>query len=119
MLDRAAQGKQKLDEAMSQMCQVSWMFSKHPGKDFSGTKKLPFSKVISFLLAMEGGTLTSELLKFFGCSSETASASAFVQQRSKFAPETFPILSMTQRYFTSSPFGLCDSKSPKIPTIPL
>ena len=92
MLDRAALVKQKLDEAMLQMCQVSWMFSKHPGKDFSRTKKMPFSKVISFLLAMEGGTLTNELLKFFGCSAETASASAFVQQRSKLAPEALPAL---------------------------
>lgn len=92
MLDRAALVKQKLDEAMTQMCQVSWMFSKQPGKDFSRTKKLPFSKVVSFLLAMEGGTLTNELLNYFGCSAETASASAFVQQRSKLAPETLPAL---------------------------
>lgn len=92
MLDRATLVKQKLDEAMTQMCQVSWMFSKQPGKDFSRTKKLPFSKVVSFLLAMEGGTLTNELLNYFGCSAETASASAFVQQRSKLAPETLPAL---------------------------
>lgn len=92
MLDRAAQVKQKLDKAITQMCQVSWMFSKQPGKDFSRTKKMPFSKVLSFLLAMEGGTLTNELLKCFGCSVETASASAFVQQRSKLAPEALPTL---------------------------
>lgn len=92
MLDRAALVKQKLDEAVTQLCQVSWMFSKKPGKDFSRTKKLPFSKVISFLLAMEGGTLTNELLKYFGCSAEAASASAFVQQRSKLVSETFPAL---------------------------
>lgn len=92
MLDRAALVKRKLDEAMAQLCQVSWMFSKQPGRDFSRRKKLPFSKVLSFLLAMEGGTLTSELLKYFGCSAETASASAFVQQRSKLAPEALPAL---------------------------
>lgn len=87
MLDRAALVKRKLDAVITQMCQVSWMFSKQPEKDFSRTKKMPFAKVLSFLLAMEGGTLTSELLKYFGCSAETASASAFVQQRSKLAPE--------------------------------
>ena len=48
--------------------------------------------LFSFLLAMEGGTLTTELLKRFGCSPDAASASAFVQQRSKLAPETFPAL---------------------------
>lgn len=41
---------------------------------------------------MEGGTLTTELLKRFGCSLDTAFASALVQQRSKLAPETFPAL---------------------------
>lgn len=92
MLDRVALVKRKLDEAIAQLYQVSWMFSKRPGKDFSREKKLPFSKVISFLLAMEGGTLTNELLNYFGCSAETASASAFVQQRSKLAPETLPAL---------------------------
>ena len=92
MLDRVALVKQKLDEAMAQLCQVSWMFSKQPGKDFSRRKKLTFSKVVSFLLAMEGGTMTNELLKYFGCSAETASASALVQQRSKLAPETLPAL---------------------------
>jgi len=49
MLDRVELVKRKLDEAMEQLCQVSWMLSKQPGKDFSRTKKLPFSKVISIL----------------------------------------------------------------------
>lgn len=91
MLDRVELVKRKLDEAMEQLCQVSWMLSKQPGKDFSRTKKLSFSKVISILLAMEGGTLTNELLKYFGCSAETASA--FIQQRNTLVPETLPALS--------------------------
>ena len=91
MLDRVELVKRKLDEAMEQLCQVSWMLSKQPGKDFSRTKKLSFSKVISILLAMERGTLTNELLKYFGCSAETASV--FVQQRNKLVPETLPALS--------------------------
>jgi len=69
---------------------VFWVFSKQPGKDFSRTKKLSFSKVISILLAMKGGTLTNELLKYFGCSAETAST--FVQQRNTLVPETLPAL---------------------------
>ena len=74
------------------LCELSWMFSKRPDRDFSRNRKLSFPKVVSFLLAMEGGTLTTELLKRFGCSADTASASAFVQQRGKLAPETFPAL---------------------------
>ena len=61
MLDRAALVKRKLDAVITQMCQVSWMFSKQPEKDFSRTKKMPFAKVLSFLLAMEGGTRLFDL----------------------------------------------------------
>ena len=50
------------------------MFSKKPGVYFTRDRKLPFEKIISTLLAMEGGSLTSELLKRFGCSSNIALA---------------------------------------------
>ena len=92
MLDRTELVKRKMDEVLGQLCKVSWMFSVQPGKDFSRNRKLSFPKIVSFLLAMEGGTLTTELLKHFGCSPDTASASALVQQRKKLAPETFPAL---------------------------
>ena len=92
MLDRIKMVKRKMDEYLEQLCEVSWMFSQNPGKDFTRNRKIPFSKIVSFLLAMEGGTLTTELLKRFGCSPDAASASAFVQHRSKLAPETFPAL---------------------------
>lgn len=84
--------KRKLDEAITQLCEVSWMFSKKPSKDFTRTRKLPFRKVISCLLSMEGGSLTTELMKHFGCSVDIASSSAFVQQRSKINSETLPSL---------------------------
>jgi len=84
--------KEKLNASISQLSEVSWMFSKKPGVFFSRDRKLPFSKVISFLLSMEGGSLTSELLKYFGCSADIASSSAFVQQRSKIDDEAFPML---------------------------
>ena len=84
--------KQKLADCISQLSEVSWMFSKQPGTYFTQDRKLPFPKVISALLSMEGGSLTSELLKYFGCSAEVASSSAFVQQRNKMTRETFPML---------------------------
>ena len=92
MLERVNFVKCKLDESIKQLCEVSWMFSNQPGKDFTRERKLTFPKIVSLLLAMEGGTLTTELLKYFGCSADTASSSAFVQQRGKLAPETFPAL---------------------------
>lgn len=90
MLDRIKMVKRKMDESLEQLCEVSWMFSRQPEKDFTRNRKLSFPKLVSFLLAMEGGTLTTELIERFGCSPDTASA--FVQQRSKLAPETFPSL---------------------------
>ena len=84
--------KKNLDDAITQLCEVSWMFSKRPAKDFTRGRKLPLRKMISLLLAMEGGTLTNELLKHFGCSADIASSSAFVQQRSKINTCAFPSL---------------------------
>lgn len=84
--------KQKLDASIAQLSEVSWMFSKKPGVYFTRDRKLPFPKLISCLLSMEGGSLTSELLKYFGCSANISSSSAFVQQRSKISKEAFPTL---------------------------
>ena len=92
MLDRISVVKKKLDAAIDQLCEVSWMFAEQPKKDFVRNRKLPLRKVISFLLAMEGGTLTKELLKHFGCSVKTASSSAFVQQRGKLNSSALPSL---------------------------
>lgn len=92
MTDNISVVKRKLDDAITQLCEVSWMFSKHPGRDFTRSRKLPFRKIVSFLLSMEGGTLTNEMLKHFGCSPEIASSSALVQQRSKINDDAFPSL---------------------------
>lgn len=84
--------KQKLDDAITQLCDLSWMFSKRPGIDFTRNRKLSFRKVITLLLSMEGGTLATELLRHFGCSPDTASSSALIQQRSKIDISAFTSL---------------------------
>ena len=38
--------KEKLLEAISQLCEVSWMFAKDPKRNFTRKRKLPFEKVI-------------------------------------------------------------------------
>ena len=83
MVDRIISVKKKLDSAIDDLCKISWMFSTRPGKDFTRVRKLPFRKVVSFMLAMEGGSLKNEMLKYFGCSATIASSSAFIQQRAK------------------------------------
>ena len=51
--------KRKLDEAITQLCEVSWMFSKHPDRDFTRTRKLPFRKVIWYPEVFFSGLLGS------------------------------------------------------------
>ena len=58
----------------------------NPHVDFSRNRKIPYENMILSLLTMEGTTLTNELLRQFGCSTTTATASAFVQQRKKILP---------------------------------
>lgn len=89
MTDNISIIKRKLDDAITQLCEVSWMFTKCPDRDFTRIRKLPFRNVVSFLLAMEGGTLETEMLRYFGCSADIASSSAFVQQRAKIYPDAF------------------------------
>ena len=84
--------RKNLLDAVSQLCEVSWMFCKQPGTHFTRNRKLPFRKVVMFLLAMEGGTLGTQMLRHFGYSVDIPSTSAFVQQRDKLNAETFPSL---------------------------
>ena len=92
MLNEITTVKGKLSESISQLCEVSWMFVKDPGRNFTRNRKLSFDKIISFLLAMEGGSLTTEMLRYFGCSPDIASSSSFVQQRGKILPSAFSSL---------------------------
>ena len=84
--------KNKLNFAIEQLCKTSWMFVKDPTRDFTRDRKLPLHKVISVLLCMEGGSLTNELLRYFRCSQDTTSGSAFIQQRQKLNEFAFPAL---------------------------
>ena len=84
--------KEKLKLAITQLCSTSWMFVKNPYRDFTRDRKLPLHEVISILLCMEGGSLTGELLRYFGCRRHAPSGSAFIQQRQKINEFAFPSL---------------------------
>ena len=75
--------KEKLSFAINQLCETSRMFVKNPASDFTRERELPLREVISILLYMEGGSLTGELPRYFGCGQHTASSSAFIQQCQK------------------------------------
>ena len=84
--------KEKLKRSIRQLCDTPWMFVKDPSRDFTRKRKLPLQEVISILLCMEGGSLTGELLRYFGYSKLAVSSSAFIQQRQKLNSDAFPSL---------------------------
>lgn len=78
-----------LDEKIHELSTQKDIYCKRPGVDFSRNKKLDFEKMLRLMISMEGGTLNSELLKYFDYSVDSVTASAFVQQRGKIKEEVF------------------------------
>ena len=90
--------KQALTDAIQAIADYKWLYSVRPGKDNTRNRKFPFSKMISSILALRGGTLNREIMDFFGFDPGIGTSSAFIQQRAKILPEAF--LSLFQ-HFTS------------------
>lgn len=84
--------KAELDSMIHDLSQCSWLFAKDPERDFTRKRKLSFEKMIHLLIGMGGGNLTRELLDHFEFSPETASSSAFIQQREKILPDALEFL---------------------------
>ncbi len=84
--------KKNLFSLISEMETVSQLFVKQPGKDFSRNRKLSFSDTIQFLWSMKGNTVRKEWLDFREFSPDTASVSAFSQQRKKLLPDAMDYL---------------------------
>lgn len=76
----------------------------NPQKDFTRNRILSFEKVLSCLISMDAGSIHRELLRFFDFSSDTPSASAFIQQRSKIKINAFETIfqKFTSSYETKS-----------------
>ena len=84
--------KKALKDAIQAMTDYKWLFSARPGKGNTRNRKFPFQKVIPFILAFRGGTLTHEIMDFFGLDPSTGTSSAFIQRRSTILPEAFESL---------------------------
>ena len=84
--------KRLLDEKIQEMERNKDMFITSPEKYFSRRRKLDFTSVISILLNMSGGSIASNLMDYFKFDPASATASAFVQQRSKLKPEAMEYL---------------------------
>lgn len=81
--------KRILDEKIHELSSRKDIYCKRPGVDFSRNKKLDFEKMLKLMISMEGGTLNSELLKYFDYSVDSVTASAFVRQCGKIKEEVF------------------------------
>ena len=57
--------------------------------DFTRKRKLSLKQMLTGIIGMGGGTLSNELLDMFDYSADTATSSAFIQQRNKIKPEAF------------------------------
>ena len=104
--------KEKLSQAISQLCETSWMFTKDPARNFTRERKLPLREVISILLCMEGGSLTNELLRYFGCSQHTASGA--VVKSSSLRTMKYDESPSNRRADNSMAFAATDCKDPAL-----
>lgn len=84
--------KKVLLEKIQTMASCPEPFVRNPGSDFTRTRKLDFATTIRCLIAMESGSLKKELLELFQYHPDTATASAFHQQRKKILPEALEFL---------------------------
>lgn len=76
-----------LDEAIQSLLSIQCLFVKDPTRDFTRKRKIPLKHLVKILLSMGGNSLDKELLDYFDYNIDTASSSAFVQQREKLLPE--------------------------------
>lgn len=84
--------KNKLTSLIREMSAAPAPFVKNPEKDFTRKKKLPFETVMQLLISMGGNSLYKELLESQGYDVNTATTSAFVQQRNKILPSAVEFL---------------------------
>lgn len=78
-----------LTESISDIISDSSAYAMNPETDFTRDRKLPLAEMTRIILSMGGQSLPLELLNYFSFSIETASSSAFVQQRNKIKPLLF------------------------------
>ncbi|MCY9644786.1 IS4/IS5 family transposase, partial [Paenibacillus thiaminolyticus] len=84
--------KKTLTSLIREMAAAPAPYVKNPEKDFTRKKKLPFETVMQLLISMGGNSLYKELLESQGYDVNTATTSAFVQQRNKVLPSAVEFL---------------------------
>ncbi|MNQ82345.1 Transposase DDE domain protein [compost metagenome] len=98
--------KETLTSLIREMSASPAHYVKNPGRDFTRKKKLPFETVMQLLISMGGNSIYKELLESQGFDVNTATTSAFVQQRNKILPSALEFLfhAFTQSYSNSKDY---------------
>lgn len=81
-----------LTESLSAISSDSRLYVMNPESDFTRNRKLKLYEMVRIILSMGGQSLKLELLDYFRFNTETATSSAFVQQRNKIKAELFESL---------------------------
>ena len=84
--------RNKLDIAVDRLNECSRSYVRNPEKDFIRKRKLDFKEMANILLSIGGNSLKDELFEHFSFDVNTATCSAFVQQRGKILPKAFEYL---------------------------
>ena len=115
--------RKKFNNIIQESVNSHQLFAKNPSADFTRNRKLPLNDVVKFFLGMNGGSLAKELYDYFGYSTKTATASAFIQQNDKLLPEFYEFLmyNFTDRIskrlsFCGYPLLACDGSTINIRT---
>ena len=96
-----------------------------PDRHFTRNRKLPLFEVIRCIVAMGGNSIKQELLDILGYSPNTATSSAFIQQREKLKPEALKMVmdafnGRCSKYWKEEDFRVLavDGSDIQIPTNP-
>jgi len=81
--------KNNLVSTINEMSDARDLYVKTPGKDFTRNRKMPFEKCMMQIISMGTGSIGKELLESHGYRGDTATTSAFLQQRDKILPVAF------------------------------
>ena len=84
--------KAVLKQSIQALSECKDYFVTKPLRDYSRKGKLLFNRMIESILCMGSGSLSNEMMDFFGFSEDLATTSAYVQKRAKILPEAFESL---------------------------
>ena len=79
--------KKELLSSIEDVCRDPVDLVLDPKRDFTRKRKLPLFEVLRCIVAMGGSSLKHELLDILGYYPDSATSSAFIQQRNKLKPE--------------------------------